>query len=94
MRVHCRCVRKLAANQLHRTRHGCQTHRLRPDAGLLAADDLRRVHVGRHLVFGNGDVAAKIRRGDSVLWLADDCGRRHPAHFRLKVAHRAISILR
>ncbi len=53
-----------------------------------------RVHVGRHLVFSDGTVAAKIRRGDSVLWLADGCGGRHPAHFRLAVRHRAISILR
>lgn len=94
MRVRRWCVRNLATGRFHRARHGRQTHRLRPDAGLLATDDLRRFHIGWHLVFDNGAVAAKIRRGDSVLWLADDCRRRHPANFRLTLGHRAISILR
>lgn len=94
VRVHRGRVRFVATDQFHRARHGRQTHRLRPDAGLLAADDLRRVHVDRHLVSGHGVVAAQIRRGHPVVWRADDCGRRHPAHFRLTVGHRAISLLR
>ena len=57
-RVHRGRIRLVAANQLHRARHGCQAHRLRPDAVLLAADDLRRVHAGRRLVSGAGVVAA------------------------------------
>lgn len=75
-------------------RNGRKTHRLRPDAGLLAADDLRRVHTGRPVVSGAGALAAQIRRGHPVVWRTDAGGRSHPACLRPAAGHRAISLLR